>query len=275
MSKTFHFLAGLPRSGSTLLADILCQNPAIHASSTSVMDRTYGRLGALWSEVSPEGVQAMLHRDERGAEARMTRYLKAGLEAWYEDVDRPVVVDKGRYWINHLEQLQVTHPQSKVICTVRNPLTCFASVQKLHARFPVLRDGPENEPLFAKTLRYFDPQKGMIGSNLVRVEDKLALPRRWPSLVWVVFEELVRHPKRAVQKLYADLELPWHEHDFERVEPTAQDLDALTNMKFRHDRPAGPVQDPKTDWREHVPEGMAQKIARDYPHVFSKWKEWF
>ena len=34
-SRTFHFISGLPRSGSTLLAAILKQNPRFHAGMTS------------------------------------------------------------------------------------------------------------------------------------------------------------------------------------------------------------------------------------------------
>jgi sulfotransferase len=35
MNKQLHFLSGVPRSGSTVLAAILNQNPATHASTTS------------------------------------------------------------------------------------------------------------------------------------------------------------------------------------------------------------------------------------------------
>ena len=35
--KTYHFLAGLPRSGSTVLASILNQNPEVYVTPTSPM----------------------------------------------------------------------------------------------------------------------------------------------------------------------------------------------------------------------------------------------
>ena len=35
--KTFYFLAGLPRSGSTVLASILNQNPEVYVTPTSPM----------------------------------------------------------------------------------------------------------------------------------------------------------------------------------------------------------------------------------------------
>ena len=35
MARTIHFISGLPRSGSTLLAAILRQNPSLHAHISS------------------------------------------------------------------------------------------------------------------------------------------------------------------------------------------------------------------------------------------------
>ena len=35
MSKTVHFVSGLPRAGSTLLMNLLAQNPKVHATATS------------------------------------------------------------------------------------------------------------------------------------------------------------------------------------------------------------------------------------------------
>ena len=45
-----HFLAGLPRSGSTLLAAILNQNPAAKVSSTSELVNILDVLANLWAK---------------------------------------------------------------------------------------------------------------------------------------------------------------------------------------------------------------------------------
>jgi len=41
MDNGIHFIAGLPRSGSTLLAGILRQNPRFHAAMTSPVGAMY------------------------------------------------------------------------------------------------------------------------------------------------------------------------------------------------------------------------------------------
>ncbi|MBU6418016.1 MAG: sulfotransferase, partial [Xanthomonadaceae bacterium] len=48
-SRTFHFISGLPRSGSTLLAAILRQNPRFHAGMTSPVADI---MGAVVAEMS-------------------------------------------------------------------------------------------------------------------------------------------------------------------------------------------------------------------------------
>ena len=176
--KQMHFICGLPWSGSQLLVDTLNQNPALHASSTSPMDQTYERVWRHWGDVTPESVHNLLAHNEELAKRRMTAYHVGALEAWYSDIGESTVLDKGRVWIAECNHLAITHPNSKVIVTIRNPLNCFASAHGQHLRGPRLHDGgPRNEPLFAKVDRYFHPVEGAIGWNLIRIEDMLKIGR--------------------------------------------------------------------------------------------------
>jgi sulfotransferase len=44
MGQKFHFISGLPRAGSTLLAAILRQNPRFHAGMTSPVGALFSQL---------------------------------------------------------------------------------------------------------------------------------------------------------------------------------------------------------------------------------------
>jgi hypothetical protein len=44
-----HFLAGLPRSGSTLLGTLLCQRPDLQVSATSGLIDIMGAAAAAWN----------------------------------------------------------------------------------------------------------------------------------------------------------------------------------------------------------------------------------
>ena len=48
MKKQLHFLSGIPRSGSTVLAAILNQNPITHVSTTSGLVHALDGLANTW-----------------------------------------------------------------------------------------------------------------------------------------------------------------------------------------------------------------------------------
>src|SRR4051812_37315169 len=68
-NQQFHFITGLPRSGSTLLAALLRQNPRIHASMSSPVGALYNSMRHLFgagSEFSAVITQAERRRLVRG-----------------------------------------------------------------------------------------------------------------------------------------------------------------------------------------------------------------
>jgi sulfotransferase len=84
--KTIHFIAGLPRSGSTLLANLLSQNPRCHASATSgILEVLFG-VRNHWDQLA----EFKAAPDAHVVEAAKKRVLRAILEAYYADVPRPV-----------------------------------------------------------------------------------------------------------------------------------------------------------------------------------------
>jgi sulfotransferase len=109
----FHFISGLPRSGSTLLSAILLQNPRFHAGMTSPV-------GTLFSSV----LQQCSAGSEFGSviDTDLRRRLLRGLfDSYYADkADKPVIFDTNRQWCARLPALQDLFPQAKTIACVRN-----------------------------------------------------------------------------------------------------------------------------------------------------------
>ena len=124
MHATIHFIAGLPRSGSTLLSAILRQNPRFHAGMT-------GPVGSL--------VDAMLRNMSMANEtsifisdAQREALLRSVFSTFYDEVPRgDVVFDTNRNWCARLSLLDALFPQSKVICCVRDVAWIFDSIERL------------------------------------------------------------------------------------------------------------------------------------------------
>lgn len=258
-----HAVCGLPRSGSTLLCNLLNQNPAFHASSTSGLAQTVGAMMQVWSGQAE--TKSDLAHDRDGTEARMQRVVQAVMEAWYGGVDAEVVFDKGRGWVTLQAQMLAIMPEMRLICVVRDPREVLASVERHHAAFPVLSDVPPGDTMLARADRLFSPQ-GLIGGPLTHMED---LHRRdTPNVVVVKYEALVARPEREMAKLYADLGLEAFGHDFDAVEDTATDLDALYLNKFPHQGAGGTVAPRPVTWPTTVPGEIATLIANRYNTFF-------
>lgn len=86
------FLAGLPRTGSTLMSALLNQNPLIHSEGSS------GLCQLMWDTHVSCAVNAREQLTATGRANVEGRLLGGMAAAYYADVNRPVIVDKCRTW---------------------------------------------------------------------------------------------------------------------------------------------------------------------------------
>src|SRR5260221_14646844 len=104
-----HFISGLPRSGSTLLAAILNQNPHFTAGMSSPIASFYR---AMESAMGQGNADAVFVDD-----AQRQTILKGLFTSFYTDRD-DVVFDTNRMWTARLPALAQLFPDMKVVCCV-------------------------------------------------------------------------------------------------------------------------------------------------------------
>lgn len=123
-SKSYHFISGLPRSGSTLLSAILRQNPRFHAGMTSPVS---GLFNSLVSSVSAGSEMSTLV-----STGQRKRLLKGLFDSYYADLpeSRSVVFDTNRAWTGSLSALVELFPECKMLCCVRNVAWVIDSVER-------------------------------------------------------------------------------------------------------------------------------------------------
>ena len=122
-NRKFHFISGLPRSGSTLLSGILLQNPRFHAGMSSPVVGLCTSIINQFSAGSEFG--PVVGRDKRKA------LLRGIFDSYYADVDRDVVFDTNRAWCAKLPLLLDLFPDAKVIACVRNVAWIMDSIEKM------------------------------------------------------------------------------------------------------------------------------------------------
>jgi len=218
--RRFHFISGLPRSGSTLLSGILLQNPRFHAGMTSPVG---GLCTAVLGQVSAGSeFGAVVGRDKRKA------LLQGLFDSYYADVDRPVVFDTNRAWCAKLPLVHDLFPQAKVIACVRNVAWIMDSFERLYRANPY-----EATRLFGAAgvrgtvysrlegLAQHDQTVGYAWSAL----REAFYGEHASSLLLVDYELLTRAPAKVLPLVYDFLGEPHFEHDFENVEYDAEEFD--------------------------------------------------
>jgi len=230
------------------------------------MAQTARCISTLWSN-SPEIKSEMITAKDV-TEARMARAVRSLIEGWYQD-QAEVVFDKGRFWNLNPQVLNYLFPDAQLFVCVRDLRDIFASVEKQHAKNPLLDDANDAEQLtsYNRADRMFAP-KGILGQQIMGIEDiarrGLRNQKGKPFAHTVAYETFVRSPQLILDRIYVEIGEEPFPHDFENVQNTATDVDGLYNYKFPH-KGEGKVADPESDWRKHVPVDVAEMIMKTFP----------
>ena len=253
--KAFHVICGLPRSGSTLLCNILAQNSTFHVSHTSPVASDIQRLCSGFVDI-PE-YKGTMAQSEAKTDENMCSKARAIVRAEHEGKGE-VCFDKNRLWGGMQLILAQLYPDAKIICCVRDLRAVFGSFEKRHRRNPLIQL-PPGQTIRARMQNQFSPE-GMIGAALSSVEDLMLIGNQ--AVMFLHYEALVQNPAMQIGRLYQHINEEPYEHDFEQVENTATDPDWLYLNKFPHEG-SGKVQD-RTDWQSYVPQKIASEIMQSH-----------
>lgn len=214
MHNGIHFISGLPRAGSTLLAALLRQNPHFSASMTSPVGSLFN---AMLRETSQRN-EAAVFIDDRLRE----RLLRAVFEAYYADIHpRQVVFDTNRLWTTKLPALTDLFPKAKVICCVRNPAWVMDSIESLIRNNRFELSGIFNfEPggtVYSRVEGLGSPT-GMVGYAYSALREAV-YSGYGDRLLLVRYESLTKNPMGTLDAIYDFIGEPHYAHDPNHIEP--------------------------------------------------------
>ncbi len=233
--KKFYFLSGLPRSGSTLLANLLAQNPNVHVSGTSGILGMIKNVRDFWPKMIE--FQSL---DPKVSESRRIGTMRAMLEGFYSDVPQNTVIDKCRQWPAHLEMAQaILGYTPKCIVTVRDVRDVLASFERKW------RETKKDTQVSQEELNQveYETVEGrcsvlamknqILGSAVNSIRD--AVHRGWrKSMLFVEYDELCLNPKDTLAKIYGFLEFDGFNHNTKNVEQKVVERDEVYGWKDLH-----------------------------------------
>jgi len=259
------FNSSLPRSGSTLVQNILAQNPRFHCSPTSgVLELLYG------ARQNFTTLDEFKMADQAAMKRGWLEFCKSGLEGFYRGVtNRPVAVDKSRGWMYFYEWLSAFYPNPKIICCVRDPRAIISSMEKLHRRNMHLHD-PADQPAQMKMVSLESRvshwlTSAPVGLGLERLRD--AVNKNNASKFFIIqYDSLTCSPETVFKRLYQYLDEPEFEHDFLNVEQLVVDNDAMHGVYGDHKIGRSVKCLPK-DWEAVLGKSVSDQINEQFGWV--------
>ena len=266
MSKNIYFQSSLPRAGSTLLQNILGQNPDFYVTPTS------GVLELLYS--AREQYSNSLEFKAQDSELMKMGWLnfcKFGMQGFYIGItDKPNIIDKSRGWGIHYDFLNSFIDEPKIICIIRDPRAIFSSMEKKFRSDPEKSKGIVNWStgqgvnIEGRVKEWSNtPPVGLAFTRLKEIIDRGFADK----ILFVRFEELTFQPKKELERIYNYLGEENFEHDFNNVEQITQEDDSVYGVYGDHTikKEVKPV---PTDYNKILTPEIAENIKNSYKWFF-------
>lgn len=262
VTRTYHFLNGMPRSGSTLLANVLNQNPRFWTTPTSGICQLLLQTNAVWNQISELRASATVNE-----KLSMFRFMLEG----FHTTDKEVIISKSRGWVCAFELMeQILGRKPKILVTYRDIPSILSSCEKLFRRelsdpASTARFGSNMETLEGR-LAYWTAADQLVGANYNRIRDCVVRGHR-EHMHFINFDQLTADPETVLRGVYDFLGEPFFEgHDFRNVAQTTHENDAEHGFVDLHTiRPD--VQPVKKDYRAVLGDAVKPYLGFAYDFI--------
>lgn len=220
--KTYHFLSGLPRSGSTLLASILNQNTTLYATTTSpLLDLLYLNEQSLRSNPS---YIANPNQDQ------IVSLSKAIIDGCWKHIPQSIIIDKHRAHARNIPAIKhIITPNPKVLVTARDIPSVIAS-------FILLIRKNDQETFVDTALRnrnipINDANRADLLWNEYISDPYMSFKQSFETnrnnIHIIEYDDLITNPDQEINKVYGFLELPSYNHDYNNIQNKTKDDDLV------------------------------------------------
>ena len=233
MIKDIFYQSSMPRAGSTLLQNLLHQNPKIHATPTDGLLELVVGAQANYTH-SPE----FKAQDDQTMQKAFLSFAREGMLSYCNQLtDREYVINKSRGWGHYRDLLEMIFPEPKIICMVRDLRDIFASMEKNHRKRPdktsdIIKWGEMRGTTLPKRIDIW-VQSPPIGMATDRLQD-IFLKGFDKHILFIKYEDLCLHPTSTMTKIYQYLNIDYFEHDFDNIEQVTKEEDGVYGFTDLH-----------------------------------------
>lgn len=219
-NQQFVLLAGLPRTGSTLLQNILAQNPAFHLEGNS------GLCQVMWDAKISCECHAAQQLTGVGKDVSFKSDLLRGIpKTYYASSRGDVIFDKCRRWVNK-ENIAVAR---QYIDKKVKSIVMVRPIEEIVASF--MRVSDQNN--LGLTFDGLLSPKGDLAADFDAT--MYALQSKNPSYLFVSYDDLVGKTESVLRRIYSHIEQPLFAHDTHKVKQVVFEDDERNSMVGMHD----------------------------------------
>jgi sulfotransferase len=257
-NKKLFFLVAMPRSGNTVFASLINQNPEIACTANSI---TLELMKDLYLLKTTDVFQNF--PDHKS----LNNIFDSVFDLYYKDwpqriiIDRGPVLSTGRPGNFELMKIHYKHP-FKCIVLLRDLMDVLASYMKWYN---------ENPDAFPNRHANTDEDKlnvimnkdGAVVKDLKAIENAF---KHQDICHFVKFDDFIKNPKEELQKIYIFLEEPYYPHYFENLKDiniNGIEYDDRIVGKNMHKLHTGKVEKIYNPYIEKIP----QSIRNKYGHI--------
>ena len=255
-SKKLFFLVAMPRSGNTLFASVMNQNPEIAATPNSITLEIMKDLFLL------KNTDVFKNYPDHKS---LDNVLDSVFDIYYKDWPQRIIIDRGPVMTTgHLELIQKHFKKPfKCIILLRDLIDVLASYIKWYTENPDAFPNKYNCKNDDEKLSMIMNNKGAVAKDLEAIKNSY----NYPDLChYVKYDDLVTEPEQEFRKIYKFLNEPYFKHKFDNLDQVKvnglsyDDKVVGSNMHKLFDGPIRKVYNP---YIEKIPERIKEK----YEHI--------
>ena len=254
--KKLFFLVAMPRSGNTLFASIMNQNPEIAATANSITLEIMKDLFLL------KQTDVFLNFQDHKS---LDNVLDIVFDTYYKDWPQRIIIDRGPVMTEGNFALMQKHFKRPFKCIVllRDLMDVLASYMQWYTENPDAFPNRYNLNTDEKKLSMIMNKDGAVAKQLEAIKNSY----KYKDIChYVKYDDMVTNPEQEFRKIYQFMGEPYFKHRFNNLDQVNvnglfyDDKIVGSNMHKLFDGPVRKVYNP---YIEKIPERIRQK----YGHI--------
>jgi sulfotransferase len=232
MKKIF-FNSSMPRSGSTLLQNILGNHPEIYSTPTSPL---FDYLAAAKKSYTKSVVTKAQNSDDM--KSAFLTFCRYAIHGFFDGLtDKDIVLEKSRAWLSNKDFLQSFYPEAKIIVLVRDLREILASMEKNYRKHPDKDTFPveaEINTIGDRVTFWMNPRNKPVGSTLNNLLESIHRGFHKENVLFIKFEDLSNHPQEIMNIVHKFLGLENYKYDFDNIKQVTFEDDKFHGIYGDH-----------------------------------------